>query len=89
MDLMQKLKQRVTVLQQHTSYYGEFHHIELQGKVSNKMHFEGKEYIIWCLNDYLGLMHHDESIKLAADITAKYGPSYPHSVRLSVGHTNP
>lgn len=87
MDLLQKLEHRTTVLQQYISYRGQLHHLELNGKVANRMVFDEKEYIIWCLNDYLGLMHHPESVKAATEVTALYGPSYPHSVRLTIGHT--
>lgn len=87
MDLLQKLQYRTTVLQQYIDHRGRFHHLELEGQVSNRMFFEGKEHIVWCLNDYLGLMHHPDSIREAAEVTAAYGPSYPHSVRLSVGHS--
>ncbi len=88
MNLLQKLEQRTTVLQQYISYRGSLHHLELKGEVSSRMIFEEKEYIVWCLNDYLGLMNHPESIKIASDITAKYGASYPHSVRLTIGHSS-
>ncbi len=87
MNLLQKLKRRVTVLQEYSNYYRDLHHMELKGKVGSRMKFKGKEHIIWCLNDYLGLMNHPESIKAAAKITSKYGASYPHSVRLSIGNS--
>lgn len=88
MDLLQKLKQRTTVLQRYINYRGQLHHLELKGKVASRMTFNEQEYIIWCMNDYLGLMHHPESIKAAAEITESYGPSYPHSVRLTIGHNH-
>jgi len=88
MDLLQKLKNRTTVLQQYINYRGQLHHLELNGKVANRMTFNEQEYIIWCMNDYLGLMDHPESIKAAAEITEVYGPSYPHSVRLTIGHND-
>ena len=88
MNLLQKLGHRTTVLQQYISYRGRLHHLELSGKVSNRMNFEGKEYIVWCINDYLGLMHHPESVNAAVLATEEYGPSYPHSVRLTIGHTS-
>ncbi len=87
MNLLQKLQGRVTVLQEYSKYYRDLHHMELKGKVGSRMKFKGKEHIVWCLNDYLGFMNHPESIKAGAKIAAKYGPSYPHSVRLSIGNT--
>ncbi len=87
MNLLQKLQRRVTVLQEYSNYYRDLHHMELKGKVGSRMKFKGKEHIIWCLNDYLGFMNHPESIKAATKVTSKYGPSYPHSVRLSIGNS--
>ena len=87
MNLLQKLQRRVTVLQEYSNYYRDLHHMELKGKVGSRMKFKGKEHIIWCLNDYLGFMNHPDSIKAATKVTSKYGPSYPHSVRLSIGNT--
>ncbi len=87
MNLLQKLQRRVTVLQEYSNFYRDLHHMELKGKVGSRMKFKGKEHIIWCLNDYLGFMNHPDSIKAAAKVTAKYGPSYPHSVRLSIGNS--
>lgn len=87
MDLLQKLEHRTTVLQQYIAYRGSLHHLELKGKISSRMTFDDKEYIVWCLNDYLGLMHHPESVAAATEVTRLYGPSYPHSVRLTIGHT--
>lgn len=87
MNLLQKLQRRVTVLQEYSNYYRDLHHMELKGKVGSRMKFKGKEHIIWCLNDYLGFMNHPESIEAATRVTSKYGPSYPHSVRLSIGNS--
>jgi len=87
MNLLQKLQKRVTVLQEYSNYYRDLHHMELKGRAGSRMKFKGKEHIIWCLNDYLGFMNHPESIEAATKVTAKYGPSYPHSVRLSIGNT--
>ncbi len=87
MDITQKLQRKATVWQQYSQHHGYLHHTELKGKIGSKMHYEGKEYLVWCLNDYLGLMDHEAGITAATEATAEYGPSYPHSVRLTVGHT--
>lgn len=87
MNLTQKLKQRASLWQNYLGYNGKLHHTELKGKVASRMMYEEREYIIWCLNDYLGLMDHPDGIQAAAKATASYGPSYPHSVRLTIGHT--
>ena len=36
---------------------------KLEGQISNRMHFQGKEVITWSINDYLGLANHPEVIK--------------------------
>jgi len=87
MNIHDKLQNRTTVLQQYSQFHGKFHHLELQGEAGNRMYFNNKEMIVWCLNDYLGLMNYRPGIEAAAAVTASYGASYPHSVRMSIGHS--
>ncbi|MEO0788569.1 MAG: aminotransferase class I/II-fold pyridoxal phosphate-dependent enzyme [Bacteroidota bacterium] len=87
MHLSQKLERRATIWQNYSSFRGQLHHTELKGPVGSRMYFQDREYIIWCINNYLGLMGHPEGIKAAAEVAQEYGASYPHSVRLTAGHT--
>lgn len=87
MNLTQKVQKRTTVLQQYISYKNMLHHLYLEGEVGSKMSFNKEECIVWCLNDYLGLMNEAKAKHAATVVTEKFGPSYPHSVRLTIGHT--
>ena len=60
---------------------------KLEGEISNRMKFNGKEVITWSVNDYLGLSNHPEVRKADADAGKKYGSAYPMGARMMSGHT--
>ncbi|MBT8258558.1 MAG: aminotransferase class I/II-fold pyridoxal phosphate-dependent enzyme [Bacteroidia bacterium] len=60
---------------------------KLEGEISNRMKFQGKEVITWSINDYLGLANHPEVRKVDAEAAAKYGSAYPMGARMMSGHT--
>ncbi len=60
---------------------------KLEGEISNRMSFNGKDVITWSINDYLGLANHPEVRKVDAEATAKYGMAYPMGARMMSGHT--
>jgi len=61
---------------------------KLEGQISNRMKFQGKDVITWSINDYLGLANHPEVRKVDADAAAEYGSAYPMGARMMSGHTN-
>lgn len=61
---------------------------KLEGEISNKMKFQGKEVITWSINDYLGLANHPEVRKVDAEAAVQYGSAYPMGARMMSGHTN-
>lgn len=60
---------------------------KLEGELSSRMMFKGKEKIIWSLNNYLGLGNHPVIRKTDADAAAKYGLAYPMGARMMSGNT--
>lgn len=60
---------------------------KLEGEISNRMLFNGKEVLTWSINDYLGLANHPEVKKVDGEAAAKYGMAYPMGARMMSGHT--
>jgi len=60
---------------------------KLEGPISNRMKFKGKEVITWSINDYLGLANHPEVRKVDAEAALEYGSAYPMGARMMSGHT--
>ena len=60
---------------------------KLEGPISNRMKFKGKEVITWSVNDYLGLANLPEIRKVDADAAAEFGSAYPMGARMMSGHT--
>ncbi len=61
---------------------------KLEGEISNRMKFQGKDVITWSINDYLGLANHPEVRKIDAEAAAQYGSAYPMGARMMSGHTD-
>ncbi|OYT16692.1 MAG: 8-amino-7-oxononanoate synthase [Bacteroidetes bacterium 4572_77] len=60
---------------------------KLEGELSNKMKFQGKEVLVWSLNNYLGLGNHPEVRKADADAAKEWGMAYPMGARMMSGQT--
>ena len=61
---------------------------KLEGQISNRMKFQGKDVITWSINDYLGLANHPEVRKVDAEAAKQYGSAYPMGARMMSGHTD-
>jgi len=60
---------------------------KLEGQISNRMKFQGREVITWSINDYLGLANHPEVRKADEEGVKKWGSAYPMGARMMSGHT--
>jgi glycine C-acetyltransferase len=67
---------------------GYFAFPKLEGPISNRMKFQGKDVITWSVNDYLGLANHPEVREIDAQAAKDYGSAYPMGARLMSGHTD-
>ncbi|MEO0570554.1 MAG: aminotransferase class I/II-fold pyridoxal phosphate-dependent enzyme [Bacteroidota bacterium] len=61
---------------------------KLEGPISNRMKFHGKEVITWSINDYLGLANLPEIKQVDSDAALEHGTAYPMGARMMSGHTN-
>ncbi len=66
---------------------GYFMFPKLEGPLSNKMMFNGKERLVWSLNNYLGLGNHPDVRKADAKAAEEWGMAYPMGARMMSGHT--
>jgi len=66
---------------------GYFMFPKLEGPLSNKMMFKGKERLVWSLNNYLGLGNHPDVREADAKAAEEWGLAYPMGARMMSGHT--
>ena len=60
---------------------------ELEGELSNRMKFHGKEVIVWSINNYLGLANDSKVREIDANFALRYGTAYPMGSRMMSGNT--
>lgn len=88
MKLLDKLNTRLGPLGDHAHYsHGYFTYPKLEGEISNKMIFKGKEKLVWSLNNYLGLANHPEVREADNEGVKLYGLAYPMGARMMSGNT--
>src|SRR5690554_453483 len=61
---------------------------ELEGEIGSRMRFNGREVVVWSVNNYLGLANHPEVRKADAEAAEKWGLAYPMGSRLMSGQTS-
>src|SRR6201985_1813309 len=75
-------------LGQHQKWsHGYFSYPKLEGEISAHMQFNGKEHLVWSLNNYLGLANHPEVRAADAQAAADFGMAYPMGARMMSGNT--
>lgn len=88
-DIFDKIKDNRGPLGKHAKEsHGYFTFPKLEGDISNKMTFRGKEVLVWSINNYLGLANHPEVRKVDADAAAQWGMAYPMGARMMSGQTS-
>ncbi len=89
MDIFEKIKLNRGPLGKHSKEsHGYFTFPKLEGPISNKMIFRGKEVLVWSLNNYLGLANHPEVREADNKGTAEFGLAYPMGARMMSGNSN-
>ena len=88
MDLFEKVLNRYGPIGKYRDQgEGYYFFPKLEGELSNKMIFMGKEKLVWSLNNYLGLGNHPDVRKADAEAAEKWGLAYPMGARMMSGHT--
>jgi glycine C-acetyltransferase len=87
-DIFKKITEKMGPLgKYYDSGHGYYMFPKLEGEISNRMTFRGKERLVWSLNNYLGLANHPEIRKTDAEAAAKYGLAYQMGARMMSGQT--
>lgn len=88
MDLFEKFRQDKGSLGRYQDFaHGYYAFPKLEGPISNRMKFQGKEMIVWSVNNYLGLANHPEVRKADGDAAVEWGMAYPMGSRMMSGET--
>jgi len=88
-DIFERLVKNYGPIGQHRKQaHGYFAFPKLEGEISSRMFFRGKEKIVWSLNNYLGLANHPEVRKADAEGAAQFGLAYPMGARMMSGNSN-
>jgi glycine C-acetyltransferase len=88
-DIFEKIKNNRGPLGQHAKgVHGYFTFPKLEGEISNKMMFRGKECLVWSVNNYLGLANHPDVRKVDGEASVQWGLSYPMGSRMMTGQTS-
>ena len=89
MDIFAKLLRDRGPIGQHQDQAHEYFSFpKLEGEISNRMMFNGKERIIWSLNNYLGLANHPEVRKADSEAVDRFGLAYPMGARMMSGNSD-
>jgi glycine C-acetyltransferase len=89
LDIFERLKQNPGPLGKHSKMaHGYFTFPKLEGEISSRMIFRGKEKLVWSLNNYIGLANHPEVRKADAEAAAEFGLGLPMGARMMSGNSN-
>jgi len=87
-DIFKKITEKMGPLGKYYEIgHGYYFFPKLEGEISNRMTFRGKERLVWSMNNYLGLANHPEVRKTDAEAAAKFGLAYQMGARMMSGQT--
>jgi glycine C-acetyltransferase len=87
-DIFKKIADKMGPLgKYYQDAHGYYMFPRLEGEISDHMMFNGKEKLVWSLNNYLGLANHPEIRKTDAEAAAKFGLAYQMGARMMSGQT--
>ncbi len=88
MDIFDKTTNMGPLGQYADQIHGYFAFPKLEGEISSRMKFRGKEKLVWSLNNYLGLANHPEVRKVDAESAKEYGLALPMGARMMSGQSD-
>jgi glycine C-acetyltransferase len=89
LDIFDKIDRSMGELGKYASQgHGYFTFPKLEGEISPRMTFRGKEVLCWSLNNYLGLANHPEVRQVDAEAAKEWGLGYPMGSRMLTGNSN-
>ncbi len=89
MDIFNKIEKNRGPLGKYASV-GDGYYLfpKLVGDLGPRMKFQGKEMIVWSVNNYLGLGNHPEVREVDADASKEWGLAYPMGSRMMTGNSD-
>ena len=88
MDIFDKIKKNFGPLGQYAQKaHGYYMFPKLEGEISTRMNFRGKERLVWSLNNYLGLANMPEVREADAQAAKDWGLAAPMGARMMSGQT--
>lgn len=88
MDLFDKIRKDRGPLGKYSDFaHGYYTFPKLEGPLGSRMKFQGKEVVVWSVNNYLGLGNHPEVRKADAEAAEEWGLAYPMGSRIMSGET--
>ncbi|MEM9024416.1 MAG: pyridoxal phosphate-dependent aminotransferase family protein, partial [Bacteroidota bacterium] len=89
MDIFDKIRANRGPLGQYSNVgHGYFFFPKLEGDISNRMRFRGKDVLVWSINNYLGLANHPEVRASDAQASEEFGLALPMGARIMSGNSN-
>ena len=88
MNLIQKALSKLGPLGDHAHYaHGYFTYPRLEGELGPKMNFNGKEKLVWSLNNYLGLANDPLVRQADTEGARQYGLAHPMGAHMMTGNS--